>query len=510
MFKNKRISQLLVALILVFAAVSTRAGTPQKINYQGYIKQNGVPVNTSVGMTFTLFDAAAAGAQLCAESATVPVNHGRFNYLIGTGCDISTIDWHGKTVYLEIAVAGNTLSPREQIVSAVYSLSNDKGTPDTTFTLDKDNTAAGNDQSLMFNRGSSAANDAMLTWDEANDRFLLLMQPGIYASLSLGIASATKYYGDGSSLTGISSTDSSKVAKTGDTMSGALIVNNNITATGTIAAASLSGNGAAITSIDANNISAGTLSDTRYSAYADLTAETKIGTGAAQVSAGNHAHTAYVAKTGDTMSGALNVNNNITATGTVTANAFVGNGVGITGITSTDVTKVAKTGDTMSGALTVNNTITAIGNISTATGTISAANLSGNGSAITNIDANNISAGTLSDTRYSAYADLTAETKIGTGAAQVSAGNHAHTAYVAKSGDSMTGALTVNNSITATGTITAPTFSGAFAGNGSALTSVNAAQLGGLATPAFATSAHVHTGYMAAGTDTGSTLPATL
>lgn len=41
---------------------------------------------------------------------------------------------------------------------------------------------------------------------------------------------------------------------------------------------------------DASNINAGTLPTDRFSAYADLTAETKIGAGAEQVAAGDHTH----------------------------------------------------------------------------------------------------------------------------------------------------------------------------------------------------------------------------
>src|SRR5262249_44822019 len=41
---------------------------------------------------------------------------------------------------------------------------------------------------------------------------------------------------------------------------------------------------------DAGDIASGTLSTDRYSAYADLVAEGKIGTGSDQVAAGNHTH----------------------------------------------------------------------------------------------------------------------------------------------------------------------------------------------------------------------------
>ena len=67
-------------------------------------------------------------------------------------------------------------------------------------------------------------------------------------------------------------------------------------------------------------------------------------------------------------------------------------------------------------------------------------------------DASNINAGTLSTDRYSAYTDLGAESKIGAGAAQVAAGDHAHAGVIVNpmttAGDMIyqPGSLTVNNS----------------------------------------------------------------
>jgi hypothetical protein len=58
----------------------------------------------------------------------------------------------------------------------------------------------------------------------------------------------------------------------------------------------------------------------------------------------------------------------------------------------------------------------------------------------------------------------------------------------------MSGALTVNNTITATGTVTAPLFDGAFSGDGSMLTFVDADSVGGQSAAAFATAAHAHDG----------------
>ena len=51
-----------------------------------------------------------------------------------------------------------------------------------------------------------------------------------------GNATAATFIGDGSGLTGVTATDATRVLKAGDTMTGALIVNNDITATGTVSA----------------------------------------------------------------------------------------------------------------------------------------------------------------------------------------------------------------------------------------------------------------------------------
>jgi len=65
---------------------------------------------------------------------------------------------------------------------------------------------------------------------------------------------------------------------------------------------------------DAANLT-GTISTSRFAAYDDLVAETKIGTGSAQVSAGNHAHTGTYVRTagGDTVSGQLTISSSGTA-----------------------------------------------------------------------------------------------------------------------------------------------------------------------------------------------------
>ncbi len=73
---------------------------------------------------------------------------------------------------------------------------------------------------------------------------------------------------------------------------------------------------------DAGNLSSGTLSTDRYSAIADLTAESKIGAAAGQVAAGDHTHAIY----GDVWGPASSVANEIAIFSDVSGEVIEGSG----------------------------------------------------------------------------------------------------------------------------------------------------------------------------------------
>ncbi|MEW5945373.1 MAG: hypothetical protein AB1742_04165 [bacterium] len=218
-------------LFLLFQPPPLLAATPQKINYQGYLKSGGVPVDVATNFVFKVCGDAGCLVTYCTETAnSVTVTKGRFNWLIGTaGCNLTAVPWASGPLYLQITVNGTVLSPSEEIVSAPYALDMD-GTTEVAFLLDRDNTGAGVNSRVAFQRGTSNASDAMITWDEAVDEFILTSDGTNFATITVGtvlsdnFASATTYYGDGSNLTGISANDTTKVLKTGDTMTGALII----------------------------------------------------------------------------------------------------------------------------------------------------------------------------------------------------------------------------------------------------------------------------------------------
>jgi hypothetical protein len=91
------------------------------VNYQGRLSDSdGVPLDGTYGMSFALYDAATDGNLVWGpeEHTAVEVSDGLFSVGLGskTSGGIPTTTWNGDR-YLEIAVGGETLEPRELIRS---------------------------------------------------------------------------------------------------------------------------------------------------------------------------------------------------------------------------------------------------------------------------------------------------------------------------------------------------------------------------------------------------------
>jgi len=189
-----------------------------------------------------------------------------------------------------------------------------------------------------------------------------------------------------------------------------------------ISAASFSGDGTAITAINASNISSGTIANARTTASSSNGASTIV----QRDSGGNFsANTVTAAVIGD-ISGGTNINASNISSGTI-ANART-------------------TASSSNGASTI---VLRGASGEFAAGAITGASFSGNGSAITAINASAITTGTIDNARTTA-----------------SSANGASTIVARDAG----GNFSAN-------TITATTFSGAMSGNGAALTNINASNI---------------------------------
>ena len=116
---------LLSVLILLISLGYSFADVPCKINYQGRLIKDNVPVDGTKTMRFSIHDSAVSGNELWTSGdVDITVHNGLFRYILGSdGGDLSSIDWTaGEELYLEVTVGGETLSPREQIYAYPYAI----------------------------------------------------------------------------------------------------------------------------------------------------------------------------------------------------------------------------------------------------------------------------------------------------------------------------------------------------------------------------------------------------
>jgi hypothetical protein len=190
-----------------------------------------------------------------------------------------------------------------------------------------------------------------------------------------------------------------------------------------IVTATFSGNAAGLSAINASNISSGTIANARTTASASNGAATIV----------------------------LRDANGDFAADAITANFFIGDGSNVSAINGSNVTTgtIANARTTASSSNGASTIVLRDAGGAFAAGAITGASFSGNGSAITAINASAITTGTIDNARTTAASANGASTIV----ARDAGGNFS------------------------ANTITATTFSGAHSGNGAALTDINASNI---------------------------------
>jgi len=120
----KKVILLSVSILLISLAYSF-AEVPCKINYQGRLIKDNVPVDGTKTMVFSIYAVATGGSPIWTSgNVSVEVHNGLFRYVIGTdGGDLSSIDWTaGQALYLQVIVDGETLTPREELSAYPYAI----------------------------------------------------------------------------------------------------------------------------------------------------------------------------------------------------------------------------------------------------------------------------------------------------------------------------------------------------------------------------------------------------
>lgn len=81
-------------------------------------------VNATLPMSFKLYDALSGGTKLYEDSNSVTVVDGIYSTMVGDNTVYGSLTnaLTNAAVYLELTINGETLSPRERLVSVPYSL----------------------------------------------------------------------------------------------------------------------------------------------------------------------------------------------------------------------------------------------------------------------------------------------------------------------------------------------------------------------------------------------------
>ena len=180
------------ALVLVlgsgFALLPSEAPAleiPTTLNYQGRLTDNSstpVPISATLPMTFSIWDSAVAGTQLWTETWDAPnpqvvVSNGLFDVILGSQTPIPlSVFSSGTARWLQIAINGETLTPRQQLTSVGWSFKAEAAGASTT-----------PPGAIIFYDGMNCPNG----WSpvmEAEGRYLVGLRPGGTLGAAVGTA----------------------------------------------------------------------------------------------------------------------------------------------------------------------------------------------------------------------------------------------------------------------------------------------------------------------------------
>ncbi len=127
-FKTSVASLFLLVLLPSFSQAAPP--TPTMVNYQGILTNSGGdPIDGSVKMGFAIYDEETGETPPLWQEVqdVVVVVNGLYNVQLGEGTPLPSSGFTAPNAWLEVTVAEETLSPRQQITSVLYSLKTPTG-----------------------------------------------------------------------------------------------------------------------------------------------------------------------------------------------------------------------------------------------------------------------------------------------------------------------------------------------------------------------------------------------
>jgi len=111
---------LLCAFLL---CASTALAVPTKFAQQGrLVDGNGAPLDGVHSLRFALYDAAVGGAELWTEDHTVDLEGGYYSVDLGGQEPLDDLLFDDGSLWLELVVNQDPLTPRREMVSVPYAL----------------------------------------------------------------------------------------------------------------------------------------------------------------------------------------------------------------------------------------------------------------------------------------------------------------------------------------------------------------------------------------------------
>ncbi|MBN1996658.1 hypothetical protein JW935_03830 [candidate division KSB1 bacterium] len=119
----RRVFLCLVAILIISAQVAFSGVIPDLIWYQASLADaGGKAVDGAYNMTFSLWDSPTGGQKKWEETLnSVPVAKGLFSVILGSQNPVKAENFIAGQVYLQIKIAGETLTPRQRVASVPYA-----------------------------------------------------------------------------------------------------------------------------------------------------------------------------------------------------------------------------------------------------------------------------------------------------------------------------------------------------------------------------------------------------
>lgn len=116
--------------VLLAAAASGQSALQPSITYQGQLKFGGGPASGAFNLTFTLWDAAGSGSPpaggtqigLPVNMPATNVSDGLFNVILNEAGEFGAGAFTGDARWLQIAVNGTPLAPRQPLTAAPFAI----------------------------------------------------------------------------------------------------------------------------------------------------------------------------------------------------------------------------------------------------------------------------------------------------------------------------------------------------------------------------------------------------